>query len=126
MGFVFFPLARQQQAQREIGFELIGIGLDGAPVEASSSVEVILMIGNIAGVEEGASIGGMRGEVGMSWLQQFSQSDLTITVSASLSSGATCEFSAVACEGFDTLFCGRAPALRIESRRAASRKEREE
>ena len=63
VGFVFLALACEQQAEGEVRFEGVGIGLDGAAVEAGSCVEVILMVGDVAGVEEGASVGGVGGEV---------------------------------------------------------------
>ena len=56
-------LAREKQAKREVSLEGVGIGGDGATVESSGVVETILLVGNVAGVEESARIGGMGGEV---------------------------------------------------------------
>ncbi len=46
-----------------MGFKGFGIGGDGAAIESSGIVETVLCVGNVAGVEEGARVGGMGGEV---------------------------------------------------------------
>ena len=65
VGFVLFALAGEQQAEREMRFEGIGIGFDGAAVEAGGGVEMILVVGDVSGVEEGAGVGCVGGEVGV-------------------------------------------------------------
>ena len=64
-GFVGLILAGQKQAQRKMRLKGIGIGGDGAAVEGGGIVETILRVGDIAGVEEGARVGGMGGEIGI-------------------------------------------------------------
>ena len=39
----------------------IGIGCDGAAIEGGRVVKTILRVGNVAGVEESARVGGMDG-----------------------------------------------------------------
>ncbi len=51
MGFVAFCLAGEEQAEGEVSFEGIGVGADGTAIEAGCFVEMILVIGNVSGVE---------------------------------------------------------------------------
>jgi len=41
----------------------VGIGFDCTAVKAGGCVEVILMVGDVAGVEEGAGVGGVGSEI---------------------------------------------------------------
>ena len=65
-GLVQLVLAGEKQAQRDVRLKRFGIGGDGAAIESGSVVEAILRIGHVAGVEEGAGVGGMGGEP---WIQ---------------------------------------------------------
>jgi len=56
-------LAGEKQAKRDVSLEGVGIGGDSAAIESDSVVETILRVGNVAGVEEGTRVGGVRGEV---------------------------------------------------------------
>ena len=58
-----FILPREEQAEGDVSLERIGVGGDGAAVENSSVVETILGVGDVAGVEEGARVSRMGGEV---------------------------------------------------------------
>ena len=58
-----FVLAREQKAERDVGFKGAGIGGDGAAVESSGIVETVLGVGDVACVEKGARVGGMGCEV---------------------------------------------------------------
>ena len=61
-GFGQIALTRQEQPEGEMGLKRLGIGIDGAAVEAGGRVQAVLGVGYVAGVEEGAGIGGMGGE----------------------------------------------------------------
>ena len=56
-------LARKEQAKRDVSLERFGIGGDGAAIESGGIVEPVLCVGDVAGVEEGARVGGVGGEV---------------------------------------------------------------
>ncbi len=58
-------LASEQQAKGEMGFKGVWIGVDGAAIEGGGFIEVVKVVGDIAGVEEGARVGGMRGQPGI-------------------------------------------------------------
>ena len=59
----FVALPGKQQAEREVRLEGIGVGFEGAAVKAGSGVEMILVVGDVAGVEEGAGVGCVGGEI---------------------------------------------------------------
>jgi hypothetical protein len=48
-----------------MGFERIWVGVDSATIEGGGLFEVILVVGDISGVEEGARVGGVGGEPGV-------------------------------------------------------------
>ena len=48
-----------------MGLKRLGVGLDGAAVEAGGIVGTVLRIGHVAGIEQGAGVGGMGGEPGV-------------------------------------------------------------
>ncbi len=54
-------LAGEKQTQREVRLKGFGIGCDGAAIEGGRVVQTILRVGNVAGIEERARIGGMSG-----------------------------------------------------------------
>ena len=62
-GLVRLVLAGQKQAERDVRLKRFGIGGDGAAIESGSIVEAVLRVGHIAGVKEGARVGGMGGEL---------------------------------------------------------------
>ena len=45
-----------------MSLERFGIGGDGAAIEGGGVVETILRVGNVAGIEEGARVGGVGGQ----------------------------------------------------------------
>jgi hypothetical protein len=63
-GVVKFVLAGEKEAEGDVGFEGFRVGLDGLTVEGDSVVEAVLGVGHVAGVEEGAGIGWVGGDVG--------------------------------------------------------------
>jgi hypothetical protein len=62
-GIVGVPLAGQQKAQREMSLKRLGVGIDGAAVEALGVGEPLLGIGDVARVEQGTGICGILREV---------------------------------------------------------------
>ena len=63
-GVVHFSLAGEEKAERDVGLKGFGIGVEGSAIEGNGVVGVVLGVGYVAGVEEGAGIGGMGGEEG--------------------------------------------------------------
>ena len=63
MSFVALPLTSQEEAEGQMRLEGVGVHLDGAAIEGGGTIELILMIGDVAGVEESTCIVGVGGEV---------------------------------------------------------------
>ena len=81
-GFSRLVLAGEKQAQREVRLKGFGIGCDGAAVESGGVVQPILRVGNVAGIEESARVGGMGGKHGSSLASAVFQSELAMADSA--------------------------------------------
>ncbi len=56
-------LTSEKQAERDVGLKGFGVGGDGAAIESGGIVETVLRVGHVAGVEEGARVGGMGSEL---------------------------------------------------------------
>jgi len=61
--FVAFPLTREEQAEAEMRLERVWVDLDGTSIESGCSIELILMVGHVSGIEEGSGVVGMGKEV---------------------------------------------------------------
>jgi hypothetical protein len=58
-------LACQQESKGEMGFKGVGVGDDGAAIEGGGFIDVVEVIGDVAGIEEGARVSGVGGQPGI-------------------------------------------------------------
>jgi len=63
-GVVEFVLTGEKEAEGDMGLKGFGVGFNGLAVEGDGVVEAVLGVGHVAGVEEGAGVSEVGGDVG--------------------------------------------------------------